>query len=196
MTRQQEYLKRWYRKNRDRLLAAANARAKTPERKKQLHEAYRKRYSNPEYRLKILAANAAWFAAHPKASVVASRMWRARNREKARAMEKAWRKSEAGRLWHKNHDQIKRATKLNATVNPGGILTFIAKVRATKAVRCYYCEKPFSGKSVHFDHIIPLSKGGAHSIENLCVSCPHCNQTKFNKPIQEWMRLGQQILAL
>jgi hypothetical protein len=30
----------------------------------------------------------------------------------------------------------------------------------------------------HIDHIIPTSAGGATAFENLCLSCPFCNQFK------------------
>jgi len=90
----------------------------------------------------------------------------------------------------------RRAWKLGAASNPRSIKVFVEVVRVKEFAVCYYCERLVPGKEVHFDHIVPLSKGGAHSIENLCVSCPHCNQTKLNKPIHEWMKLGQQLLNL
>jgi len=41
---------------------------------------------------------------------------------------------------------------------------------------CYLCgERP---KKRHFDHVIPLSKGGAHSMENIKVACSTCNLKK------------------
>lgn len=61
---------------------------------------------------------------------------------------------------------------------------------------CYYCSKKVSTKSIHFDHIIPLSKGGPHSVDNLCVSCAECNMQKHDNPIEKWVKFGQQILAI
>lgn len=49
---------------------------------------------------------------------------------------------------------------------------------------CVYCmtgEGPF-----HLDHVIPWSRGGDHSAENLCVSCAPCNQSKGDKLVEEW----------
>lgn len=35
-------------------------------------------------------------------------------------------------------------------------------------------------KAVHLDHIIPLSKGGTHTLDNIVWTCSHCNLTKSN----------------
>lgn len=42
---------------------------------------------------------------------------------------------------------------------------------------CYLCRLPLDGKR-HVEHIIPLSRGGIHSIENLALAHPGCNLTK------------------
>lgn len=52
------------------------------------------------------------------------------------------------------------------------------RIRSLKAVRCYYCGKKISGRIAHIDHIIALSRGGAHTASNLCASCPGCNLSK------------------
>lgn len=51
--------------------------------------------------------------------------------------------------------------------------------------RCRYCgtEKgPFA-----FDHVIPLSRGGPTSEENLTVACKSCNSAKRDRTPNEWM---------
>lgn len=50
---------------------------------------------------------------------------------------------------------------------------------------CSYCGTgPL--ESWHIDHIIPWSRGGGHSLENLCVSCASCNLSKGAKTPEEW----------
>lgn len=51
---------------------------------------------------------------------------------------------------------------------------------------CAYCHsRPFE----HWDHIIPIARGGAHSIGNLTPACARCNLSKQAKlPIQFRLR--------
>jgi hypothetical protein len=46
--------------------------------------------------------------------------------------------------------------------------------------RCEYCLTPqeMTLATFHLDHIIPKSAGGPTTFENLCLSCPLCNQFK------------------
>jgi len=44
--------------------------------------------------------------------------------------------------------------------------------------KCYYCSKPLTRSTVTIDHFIPLSKGGAHLLENFRPACLDCNKGK------------------
>ncbi|MFQ6115156.1 MAG: HNH endonuclease [bacterium] len=48
---------------------------------------------------------------------------------------------------------------------------------------CAYCHSPgqFLAAGLEKDHIIPLSKGGTNSLENICYACHKCNQFKAAK---------------
>ncbi len=44
--------------------------------------------------------------------------------------------------------------------------------------RCHICGRPVDPAQFHLDHVIPLSRGGAHSPGNLRVAHPTCNLRK------------------
>lgn len=48
---------------------------------------------------------------------------------------------------------------------------------------CAYCEK---NEATSVDHVIPLNKGGRHSIGNLLPACMTCNPSKSDKYLSEW----------
>lgn len=48
--------------------------------------------------------------------------------------------------------------------------------------KCQYCGQT---KNLTIDHIIPKSKGGDNSWENLCLSCSSCNTKKGNKLLEQ-----------
>lgn len=45
---------------------------------------------------------------------------------------------------------------------------------------CCYCGKTPPQTTLEIDHIIPISKGGDHNLNNLLVSCFDCNRGKSN----------------
>ena len=51
--------------------------------------------------------------------------------------------------------------------------------------KCWHCGVPV-GDDYHVDHLIPLSRGGSNSPENIVISCPSCNLSKGAKLPQEW----------
>lgn len=54
---------------------------------------------------------------------------------------------------------------------------------------CTKCQKqlPLTRKNRHIDHIVPLSKGGSNSIENLIPMCAACNTSKNDKNKTEFL---------
>lgn len=51
---------------------------------------------------------------------------------------------------------------------------------------CYYCGAKLNGYNATYDHIIPLSKGGADTFANLVWCCKKCNQRKGSMMPHEW----------
>src|SRR3989454_1717862 len=77
--------------------------------------------------------------------------------------------------------------------------TFTAKEWADLIVlyqgRCHYCG--ISSADLEVDHVIPLSRGGAHSIENIVPSCQPRNQHKNTLTEAEYrLRLAERMCFL
>lgn len=53
--------------------------------------------------------------------------------------------------------------------------------------RCAYCEKPLDGRPTQ-DHIIPVSKGGEHTTNNVVPACITCNRCKSAKDVFVFMK--------
>lgn len=49
--------------------------------------------------------------------------------------------------------------------------------------RCEYCQCPvdYATQSFDVDHIIPVSRGGPSTSDNLAYACSGCNRHKFNR---------------
>jgi 5-methylcytosine-specific restriction endonuclease McrA len=46
---------------------------------------------------------------------------------------------------------------------------------------CQYCHQPFMPKALTLDHVIPRSRGGASTWENLVACCYPCNNRKADR---------------
>ena len=74
----------------------------------------------------------------------------------------------------------RRARVRNATI----YLVTSKDIKKILSLPCTYC----GAKSAHVDHVIPLVKGGSHSIGNLTGACARCNLSKGSKFVMEWKR--------
>jgi len=50
---------------------------------------------------------------------------------------------------------------------------------------CQYCGKTFRPEELNIDHVVPLSRGGKDTWENVVCSCISCNLRKGNKTLKE-----------
>ena len=59
--------------------------------------------------------------------------------------------------------------------------------------KCCYCNTPVSRYKFTYDHVVPSSKGGATTWENIVTSCSSCNTKKGSKaPHQVGMALRKR----
>ncbi|MBW6520394.1 MAG: HNH endonuclease [Desulfoarculaceae bacterium] len=56
----------------------------------------------------------------------------------------------------------------------------------TAAGKCYYCQQTVSFKELTMDHLIPLTRGGRSTRNNLVPCCKICNNQKKNMLPLEW----------
>ena len=56
--------------------------------------------------------------------------------------------------------------------------------------QCQYCGNFFAHENLTLDHVLPKSRGGGNTWENLTTACKKCNQRKGNRtPIESGMKL-------
>ena len=106
------------------------------------------------------------------------RQYRIANREKFRESQKRWRERNPDKA--KMNKLLRRARKANARIEKyikrENIYNWESRI-------CGVCNDKILGE-FHIDHIIPLAKGGSHTLKNLQLAHPYCNQSKFTAIIQ------------
>jgi 5-methylcytosine-specific restriction endonuclease McrA len=58
-------------------------------------------------------------------------------------------------------------------------------LRADRRGMCPYCGKQIA--TGHFDHVIPLSRGGTNARENILWVCAQCNLQKRDKLLVDFL---------
>jgi len=138
------------------------------------------RTTSQNYRLKNLSKIAetkkAWGQGNRDWNAPKEKLYRAANKEKITAYQKKWARENADSVSLTR--QIRRARKLRN----GVFLVTRKELKRLYANPCAYCGAP----SKHIDHVIPISRGGTHSIGNLVGACAPCNLVKGKKFIMEW----------
>ncbi len=58
--------------------------------------------------------------------------------------------------------------------------------------KCFYCGRDHEVASEgHFDHVIPLARGGSDNPDNIVFACRACNWSKHDKTLDEWIHSDQ-----
>jgi 5-methylcytosine-specific restriction endonuclease McrA len=117
--------------------------------------------------------------------------WRMENPEKAKRRLQEWSL--------KNPEKVKinsiitannrRARLLNARVctDRKAYRAFVVDAKSREMFTCHWCRQNCKRKSLHIDHVVPLSKGGDDDVKNLCLSCDECNLSKGRKMPADFM---------
>ena len=66
----------------------------------------------------------------------------------------------------------------------------VYRIESTKkqANKCFYCHEPLTYKTATADHVIPHSKNGKTTSENIKASCYACNQAKGILSLNEFKK--------
>lgn len=145
-----------------------------------------------------------------EAGRAAARAWQQANRDRHRAVADAWVEAHPDRVktikrkWYlANSDRVKTSSAAWLAEHPSKGVEFAARRRARKLEadtrrvtdrdwnrlcaryrhRCAYCGKR---RPLERDHVVPLVRGGRHSIGNLLPACRPCNSSKHSKLLTEW----------
>ncbi|WNI28612.1 HNH endonuclease [Streptomyces sp. ITFR-6] len=167
----------WSLNNRDRVNERSRERyADDPERfRKALRDSREAR--RDEYR--------AWargnYREDPERHRARHRKWYRENVEHARAYSRAYGAAHPETL-RENNDR-RRARKIAASIVPFTMRELYRQWDEDGMYGCVYCPGPFE----HIDHVVPLSRGGEHGIENLVPSCADCNLSKNDADPWEWL---------
>ncbi len=65
----------------------------------------------------------------------------------------------------------------------------------TSTGTCWYCGEKVGFKNLTMDHIIPLSRGGRSTKDNLVPCCRRCNTRKKNALPVEWQEYMDHLAA-
>lgn len=108
------------------------------------------------------------------------RVYYLRNRDRIRAYQKKYDKTPSGKLLcsRRAHKRRSREFKTESTLT----LNQWNKILETQGNKCTICGKRFNKSNpATKDHIIPVSKGGGLTFENVQALCRSCNSSKSNR---------------
>ena len=89
---------------------------------------------------------------------------------------------------------ILRARRRHARIEQVNRRKIIERDKST----CYICGRVVAHWELVIDHVIPLSRGGSHSEDNMKVACPACNARKGTKLVAEceWLNRSDGTLTI
>jgi len=67
-------------------------------------------------------------------------------------------------------------------------LTLRKRVIERDGIHCVYCDDDLTDSEIHMDHVIPESKGGETTYNNLQVTCRKCNLAKGTLSEEEFTK--------
>jgi hypothetical protein len=129
-------------------------------------------------RQRLKEAHKKWHQDNWESAKEYAQNYRTQNKEKCNTMTKTWRDKNKVKFSNLLH-------KRNKTLKANGVFEISAKdLKKLQVSNCFYCGQ---NENLSIDHIVPVSKGGRHSIGNLVRACQSCNSSKNNKFLYSWL---------
>jgi 5-methylcytosine-specific restriction endonuclease McrA len=170
------YQRQWYEKNREHALSYAKDRYDS----QAARERHQRLKDDPDYLARKKAAYDRWRADNPDKAKAAYDAWRAANPDRTRQTRRAW--YEANKLKVREKGRRRRAAVLNAS---DGVVDYEALLEEHGMV-CHICSGEIPTRAdLHFDHVIPLARGGRHSPGNIRPAHAFCNLSKHDRLLDE-----------
>jgi 5-methylcytosine-specific restriction endonuclease McrA len=181
----------WYRANHDRALAYAEQYRKVNTEK--VCESTRRWRAKSQDKIK--ESRRQYYQEHKEQCHVRFRQWYQSHRSEQLARMEAFRKVHPD--YFSDWDDRNREKKRGSTNKRRAILrkVTVGEVSREEVFRrdrgiCHICGKKLTPQMWHLDHLIPLSKGGSHTPENVAVACPRCNIRRGNHGPAQLRLLG------
>lgn len=131
------------------------------------------------------AAVAAAYRKNPGRRATYHAAWYEQNAEAVRARVADYRKAnpDASRKSKHKKQALKSSARLLGRVD-------YAEIRRRDRGMCWLCDALIeSAADLHFDHAIPLSRGGEHSTRNIRMAHRGCNERKHTRAVTHQMYL-------
>ena len=177
--------KAWCDANKDKL--AEHKKAYHQTHKEDISEQKRKYYI--ENKDKIAERNKAYRDANKDKIAEQNKAWRDANKDKIVELGRTYRHANRNtRLIEDKRRRDKLAIQNDQTITPDFITELFSKAKS-----CPYCGKKMFDVSKNqkdaksLDHLIPISKGGLHSVHNVAICCHSCNSKKRDLSFPEWL---------
>ncbi|MFE3449625.1 HNH endonuclease [Nonomuraea sp. NPDC059194] len=148
-----------------------------PEKAREKHAAKK---TSPEYIAMKKVAYDRWRKQYPERARAATKTWRDANQEHVRDVWLAWTAANPERwaLLRRQHSKLRKLRKKNQSV---GVVSYAAILERDGMV-CHICAETIPTlDDLHFDHVVPLARGGEHSMANIRPAHAACNLWKSDK---------------
>lgn len=124
-----------------------------------------------------------------------SRLYREKNRERINRNNQNWKKRNRERYlkqkqeYYQRHKEqyqeyIARRKSLEKYTRDAAKVSYLS-ILARDGYWYYLCEKDVMPEEVSYDHVIPLSRGGTHTENNIRITHLSCNLSKNNRLLEE-----------